>query len=290
MDIDKVNYFFTAAELCNFTKAAQKCQITQAAMSKYINSLETELECKLFYRNNKGCTLTEKGKAFYDKMQTLSAMYEDVKSDLRVTSGPRIRTGIEGEHHSIPEFQLFQANNPEIVFDISFGERDALVEDLGDGKLDVLLLLNIRPEGDDAQMKPFRTIDLPGEKECLICSETAMMRFGSVEGVIKSLPMITKTDDPAYHRYAKAGLKSRFGVDIGDIRVIDSIANQQLVVSLSKGFAIVPRFEIPEGSAFHVVPMDEVFMTALKLVYDPHHLSKEAKKLTSFIRKIFSAK
>ncbi len=77
---------------------------------------------------------------------------------------------------------------------------------------------------------------------------------------------------------------------MGDVRVIDSIANQQLVVNLSKGFAIVPRFEIPEDSTFHVVPMNEVFMTALKLVYDPHHLSKEAKELTSFIRKIFSAK
>ena len=40
MDLDKIGYFFKAAELGNFTKAAGECHIAQTTMSKYIHVLE----------------------------------------------------------------------------------------------------------------------------------------------------------------------------------------------------------------------------------------------------------
>lgn len=36
MDIDKLYYFFAAAESESFTKAADRCHIAQTTMSKYI--------------------------------------------------------------------------------------------------------------------------------------------------------------------------------------------------------------------------------------------------------------
>ena len=54
MDINKLKYFFAAAELCNFTKAAERCHIAQTTMSKYIRKLENEVGCDLFVRGNKG--------------------------------------------------------------------------------------------------------------------------------------------------------------------------------------------------------------------------------------------
>lgn len=42
MDIDKLYYFFAAAESESFTKAADRCHIAQTTMSKYIAQLEKE--------------------------------------------------------------------------------------------------------------------------------------------------------------------------------------------------------------------------------------------------------
>lgn len=52
MDLDKIEYFFKAAELKNFTKAAKECHIAQTTMSKYVRVLEEELGCPLFVRNH----------------------------------------------------------------------------------------------------------------------------------------------------------------------------------------------------------------------------------------------
>ena len=47
MDIDKLYYFFAAAESESFTKAADRCHIAQTTMSKYIAQLEKETGCRL---------------------------------------------------------------------------------------------------------------------------------------------------------------------------------------------------------------------------------------------------
>lgn len=287
MDIDKIEYFFASAELCNFTKAAQKCQITQAAMSKYINSLESELNCRLFYRNNKGCELTKQGAYFYDEMQRIAYLYEQVKIGIHERTEPLIRAGIEGEHHAIPEFQMFQTVNPEVVFDIHFADRETLLQALELERLDVLLLIRNQPDVNELG-NPFKVIDLPGEKECLIFSNNALQKYGTVEEVIKNLPMITKSDDRKYHDYCREGLKRKFGVEPEEIKVIDSVTNQQLVISLSKGFAIVSGFEITEDSVFHIVQMDEVFMTGLQMVYNKKNVTVETRKLITYIKEAFA--
>lgn len=51
MDIDKLYYFFAAAESESFTKAADRCHIAQTTMSKYIAQLEKETGCTLFLRS-----------------------------------------------------------------------------------------------------------------------------------------------------------------------------------------------------------------------------------------------
>ena len=42
MDIQKLDYFLTAADTGNFTQAADQCRIAQTTMSKYIAQLESE--------------------------------------------------------------------------------------------------------------------------------------------------------------------------------------------------------------------------------------------------------
>ncbi len=78
MDLNKIHYFLTAAELQNFTKAAETCHIAQTTMSKYISVLERELGCPLFLRNHKAARLTPQGEDFYERMKKLSEQYHDL--------------------------------------------------------------------------------------------------------------------------------------------------------------------------------------------------------------------
>ena len=78
MDLDKIGYFFKAAELGNFTKAAGECHIAQTTMSKYIHVLEQELGCPLFVRNHHQAKLTARGQQFYDGMKTINEQYRSL--------------------------------------------------------------------------------------------------------------------------------------------------------------------------------------------------------------------
>ena len=67
MDIKQLEYFICAAELLNFTKAAEKFYISQTAISQQIKSLEESLNVQLFVRSNRKVMLTPAGKVFFEK-------------------------------------------------------------------------------------------------------------------------------------------------------------------------------------------------------------------------------
>lgn len=61
MDIKELRSFVVAAGCGSFQKAAEQLFITPLALIKQINSMENELDFKLFVRSNKGIQLTESG-------------------------------------------------------------------------------------------------------------------------------------------------------------------------------------------------------------------------------------
>lgn len=63
MDIsfDYYKIFYEVANAKNISLAAQHLCLTQPTVTKYIQNLEQELQCKLFLRSRKGVTLTAEG-------------------------------------------------------------------------------------------------------------------------------------------------------------------------------------------------------------------------------------
>ena len=64
MKFRHLEYFVTAAEELNFTRAADRLHVSQPPFSKQIHDLEGELGIDLFERQRKGVTLTPAGKSF----------------------------------------------------------------------------------------------------------------------------------------------------------------------------------------------------------------------------------
>lgn len=80
MNTQQIESFIQVAENLNFARAAEILNITQSAVSRQINSLETELGTKLFHRSTRTVTLTPAGidflsdaKEFYTKLKFATA-------------------------------------------------------------------------------------------------------------------------------------------------------------------------------------------------------------------------
>ena len=65
MDWDKLKIFHTVAEASSFTKASTILNLSQSAISRQIQSLESDLKIKLFERHARGLALTDNGKYLF---------------------------------------------------------------------------------------------------------------------------------------------------------------------------------------------------------------------------------
>ena len=71
MTTSQLECFISLAGTLNYMKTAEQLGLTQPAVSKQIQSLETELNCKLFNRTTRSVTLTKAGTAFLADANTI---------------------------------------------------------------------------------------------------------------------------------------------------------------------------------------------------------------------------
>ena len=71
MTLEQLKYFRTAAQLGNFSKAAETEHISQPSLSVSIKKLEKELGVNLFLPNRRGAILTEAGRLFLQDVQNV---------------------------------------------------------------------------------------------------------------------------------------------------------------------------------------------------------------------------
>ncbi len=77
MELRHLRYFIKAAELLNFTKAAEALYVSQPTLSVQIHQLEEELGAELFTRVGRNIRLTEPGKVFLARaLQAVRAIEE----------------------------------------------------------------------------------------------------------------------------------------------------------------------------------------------------------------------
>lgn len=71
MEFRQLKYFIAVAEALHFRRAAEIMHIAQPALSQQIRQLELEIGATLFERNHHKVQLTQAGKAFYVKAQSV---------------------------------------------------------------------------------------------------------------------------------------------------------------------------------------------------------------------------
>lgn len=91
MNTIQLECFIAVAEVLNFSKAAEMLNITQPAVSHQINSLENELDTKLFIRDSKSVEISESGIQFLPDALKIIEISKSSKARLKNSNFPHLK-------------------------------------------------------------------------------------------------------------------------------------------------------------------------------------------------------
>jgi DNA-binding transcriptional LysR family regulator len=142
----QLRYFVAVADLCSFSKAAEKMHVSQPSLSAQIKLLEDGLNAKLFVRGPTGTYLTSAGRVFHAKAKQMLALRQRAVEDTSIIhSGENLplRIGYSPfvNHEIIREaLKVYQELVPEGKFESSSGSSPSLSRFVSEDRLDAAIV------------------------------------------------------------------------------------------------------------------------------------------------------
>src|ERR671918_2323502 len=124
-----IQVFAQVVESGSFAKAAERMGVSTSAASRQVADLEAHLQTRLLNRTTRRVSLTESGRAFYERSVQLLADLEEAEQEAaRAAVTPRgtirLTTSVNfGVRHLAPAIAQFLAQHPGVRFDISLSDR-----------------------------------------------------------------------------------------------------------------------------------------------------------------------
>jgi len=143
--LDLLQIFYEVAKLQSITKASEVLFISQPAVSQSIKKLESQLGGTLLIRNNKGITLTEEGKCFYEyvkvAIETIESGTDEFDNFKGLNKGV-VRIGISTTLTKlvlVNVLKKFHTQYQKIDIQIYNGLTSNLISKLENGSLDIVI-------------------------------------------------------------------------------------------------------------------------------------------------------
>jgi DNA-binding transcriptional LysR family regulator len=124
-----IRVFSQVVEAGSFSAAAEKLGLSTTAASRYVAELESHLHTRLLNRTTRRVSLTESGRAFYERAVQLLADLEEAEQEAsRAAVVPRgtikLTSSINfGVRHLAPAIASFLAAHSGVRFDVSLSDR-----------------------------------------------------------------------------------------------------------------------------------------------------------------------
>ena len=121
--------FSQVVESGSFSAAAAKLDLSATAASRHVAELEAHLQTRLLNRTTRRVSLTESGRAFYERaVQVLADLDEAEQEASRAAVVPRgtikLTASVNfGVRHVAPAIAAFLAAHPAVRFDVSLSDR-----------------------------------------------------------------------------------------------------------------------------------------------------------------------
>src|ERR1051325_8979271 len=121
--------FARVVEAGSFAKAAERLGLSTSATSRQVAELEAQLQTQLLNRTTRRVSLTESGRAFYERsvqlLADLAEAEEEASSAAVIPRGTiRLTTSVNfGVRHAAPAIAAFLERHREVRFDVSLADR-----------------------------------------------------------------------------------------------------------------------------------------------------------------------
>ena len=126
MDIQKLRYFYTTAQLEHITRASEMLHISQPSLTQAIHLLEDELGVPLFAREGRRIVLTEFGIALKKRLDVLLPEFDNLTSEMQqlkqsVTKTVKLNI-LAASSFVINTIMDYKQKNPDVIFDFEQNE------------------------------------------------------------------------------------------------------------------------------------------------------------------------
>lgn len=144
MDLKQLEYFVSAAEELNFSRAANRCHVVQSAISTSIRALERELDVTLFDRSTHRVTLTHEGEVLLEHSYDVFRSVDAARGAIMHTDGQLrgiVRIGVmQGAWKGMTEALVaMKKAHPLVAITLRQAPAVDLFRDVNSGDLDVAI-------------------------------------------------------------------------------------------------------------------------------------------------------
>ena len=196
--------FYYVGKHGSFTQAARFLHNNQPNITRVINTLESDLGCKLFARSKKGVTLTPEGEKLYAHIE--SAYFHIEKGEDEISTGRLLENGsvfvsiseIALHVLMLPILQRFKAKHPGIRIRVYNHSTPQGIKALEEGLVDLAVIsspLKISDSLEGTHVKAFQEILIGGEPYRALAEKKQTLKD------ISRHPLITQSHDSISFQY-----------------------------------------------------------------------------------------
>lgn len=121
--------FVAVVDAGSISGAAERLEVAKSAVSRRLTDLEARLGAQLLHRTTRRLSLTDSGRAFFERAQRILADLEEAEQAVSQAHGAirgRLKVALPlgfGLLHLAPLINEFMAQHPEVEFDLDFNDR-----------------------------------------------------------------------------------------------------------------------------------------------------------------------
>ena len=291
--LSAMQVFAQVVEAGSFAKAAERLGMSTSAASRHVAELETHLQTRLLNRTTRRVSLTESGRAFYERsvqlLADLQEAEEEASSAAVVPRGTiRLTTSVNfGVRHVAPAIAAFVAAHPDVRFDVSLADR---VVDLVEEGFDIAIRIGT-PGADNLVARKL------GETRLVPCASPAYLER---HGAPKAPAELANHNCFTYEYVTPRNVwrfRDRSGAEQA-VRVAGTLHsnNGDLLAEVAArdgGIVFEPAFIVgPEVRAGRLVPLLQDFVPPPVPIYAVYpsrkHLSAKVRRFVEFLVERFA--
>ena len=219
VDWEYYKIFYYVAKYQNFTKAARVLGNNQPNITHSMNRLESQLNCVLFIRSNRGVTLTPEGEMLYSRIASAAVQIQDAEEELSASATLEHGTiSISATETALniylsEKLRAFHNNFPGIRLRISNHSTPQAVQAVKNGEVDFAIVstpAEVDPGLKMVELKSFYEVLVGGKTFTALASQNLSLKE------LTNYPLIS----PGNHGHTVGG---KTHVVVFGVKIIDGL-------------------------------------------------------------------